>query len=715
MPAGFTISNSYSVGASTVAGFTISNSPVATPILITVSESPEDSTPRIRTNLIVNPDPLFAIARITNLSISQSWRNPPNGSLTIRSHKSKLSTILDFFFPTRSISCYGIDFICGIPSVDFSREAIQVTVPLQSPYSSHGDTIRCPIDKPIQINLGFNGLSGSGGTGSNRTRSYSFSYVARQSDVTIIGGVDSFIPVSGTEPDNTETITLRDLVDDTAIIQGKYPDWNSATGIEFKNFRNQPIYTLYDWEIKDLVYESTGGFGASVDGVRLAKEFNNAELIIDRTVGDDGEEDSEDSQGYAVNIEGEPNPEVPPTINRGFYQESYPSDYLRVPTHAFDNGGITKTKKTIKSFNGETVEETEETYGLVYTSLDVFTINVTSSSPFRYTQEFLNPSINGFWQQISYEKKVYSYDSNGDYTGFVSTGWKLQRFRQESESLELLDLKIEELDPATDADRLTVIAQLIAIYTAQRLPISSSQINFLERMDTHYTDITDDSKYAKKTIFTQSNTQLIADPESTDDDPLPPIVVGENKTEETYATVVSPQSRNSPQVPERYQTRSFSTDSSGQSFRDSASINQVSTSTGRPATVSRLSRAIPNPRNPTVDDRRYRVKTPDALPELNAYITTESIGFTGGTSYQKVFLGAQTQVSHTNTEQAYTISVELHNRKPWFAGQRIRWNSQIYTILSISDVQSVRQDKQVYSDSYTVALGRFLDVSVSLI
>jgi hypothetical protein len=426
--------------------------------------------------------------------------------------------------------------------------------------------------------------------------------VARQSDVQILGSVDSFIPVSSTEPDNTETVALRDILDDIALIQGKFPDYSKVAGLAFKDFRLEPIHQLYDWEIRDLAYDSTGGFGATVEGIRLAKELNNAELIIDRSVGEDGEEGGDDSQGYAINIEGNPNPEVPPTINRGFYQEAYPSDYLRVSTHAFDAGGITKTKKTIKTFNGETIEETEETYGLVYKSTDVWSINVTSSSPFRYTQEFLNPSIDGFWEQVSYERKVYSHDSAGYYNGFASTGWKLQRFRQESESLELLDLRIEELDPNTDADRLAVITILKELYTHQRTPISSSLINTLERMDTHYADITDDSKYVKKSFFSQSNTQLIPDPESTDDDPLPPIVAGENKIEETYTTVISPQSRNSPQIPERYQVRNFSTDSSGQSFRDSASINQVSTSTGRPPTASRLSRDVPSPRNPTVDD-----------------------------------------------------------------------------------------------------------------
>lgn len=714
--AGFNVSNSYTRNRATVAGFNVSNSALVFPSLISVIESQSDSTPRIRTNLIVSPDPLFAIARITNLSLSQSWRNPPNGSLTVTAHKSKLQSILDFFAPTRELSCYGLDFICGICSVDFASQAVTVTVPLQSGYSSYGDTIRSPLDKPIQINLGSSGLTSSSPiVNSNRIRTYSFNYVARQSNVQILGSADNFIPVSGTEPDNTETVTLRDILDDIALIQGKFPDYSKVAGIALKDFRLEPIHQLYDWEIKDLFYDSTGGFGATVEGIRLAKEFNNAELIIDRTVGEDGEDDGDDSQGYAMNIEGDPNPEVPPTINRGFYQEAYPSDYLRAPTHAFDAGGITKTKTTIKTFNGETIEEIKETYGLAYKSTDVWSINVTSSSPFRYTQEFLNPSIDTYWEQVSYERKTYSHDSDGSFQGFVSSGWKLQRFRQESESLELLDLRVEELDPATDDDRLAVITILKSLYVHQRTPISSSLINALERMDTHYADITDDSKYVKKSFFSQSNTQLIPDPESTDDDPLPPIVTGENKTEETYTTVISPQSRNSPQVPERYQIRSFSTDSSGQSFRDSASINQVSTSTGRPATVSKILRTTPNPRNPTVDDRRYRVKTPNPLPVLNAYITTESIGFTGGTSYAKVFLGAQTQVSHTNTELAYTISVELHNRKPWFAGERVRWNNQIYTILSILDNQSTRQDGQIYCDSYSISLGRFLDVPITLI
>ena len=711
MLAGFTISNSYTRNSATVAGFKVSNFSLAAPSLIKIIEPLQNVTSRIKTNLIVSPDPLFSIARITNLSISQSWRNPPNGSLTVRAHKSNLQAILDFFSPTRAVSCYGLDFICGLSSVDFSREAVQVIVPLQSSYSSYGDTIRSLLDKPIQINLGSSGTGGS----SNRARSYSFNYVARQSNVQILGSTDSFIPISSIEPDNTETVTLRDLIDDIAIIQGKFPDYRSSANIQFKDFRLEPTYQLHDWEIKDLSYDSMGGFGATIESIRLAKELNNAELIIDRSVGESEEENEEDSQGYATNVEGDPNPEVSPTINRGFYQEAYPSDYLRIPNHAFDSGGITKTKKIIKSFNGETVEEIEKTYGFVYKSTDVWSINVTSSSPFRYVQEFLNPTIDAYWMQVSYEKKTYLHDSDGNFLGFVSSGWKLQRFRQESELLELLNLRIEELDPATDPNKLAVIVALRQLYVYQQTPINSSLINTLQQMNLHYADITDNSKYVKKSFFSQINTQLMPDPESTDNEPLPPIVAGENKTEETYTTVISPQSRNSPQVPERYQTRSFSTDSSGQSFRDSASINQVSSFTGRPATVSAISRATPSPRNPSIDDRRYRVKTPNALPELNSYITTESIGFTGGTTYAKVFLGAQTQISHANTEQAYTITVELHNRKPWIVGERVRWNSQVWTILSISESQSIKQDALVYCDSYSFSLGRFLDVPIALI
>jgi len=48
-------------------------------------------------------------------------------------------------------------------------------------------------------------------------------------------------------------------------------------------------------------------------------------------------------------------------------------------------------------------------------------------------------------------------------------------------------------------------------------------------------------------------------------------------------------------------------------------------------------------------------------------------------------------------------------------GERINWNSQVWTILAISESQSLRQDGLVYCDSYSLSLGRFLDVPIALI
>jgi hypothetical protein len=693
-------------------GITIRNSTsVATALFVVNANSillnPINSVPKIQTNLMTSPDAIFSLARITALSISQTWRGLPSGSLTVKAHKSKEADLLAFFYPSRPISCYGIDFMVGISAIEFSHQMIIITVPLLSFFDSYGDSIRGLLDKPIQINLKPSGLNPI----TPPTRSYAFNYVANQSGITITGSDPISIPISSTEPDNSETITLKSLIDDISLIQGKYPDYIQSSGLALKDFRNQPIHALYDWEIKELSYDSTGGWGEVFSGIRLAKELNNAELIVDNSV-NASDPTNLSGVGYAISIEGDLTPQVPPTINRGFYQEAYPPDYLRNPTHAFDAGGITKTKKTIKTFNGETIEEIEEAYGLVYTSLDIFVINVTSSSPFRYTQQFLNQFIDGYWQQVSYLQKSYSHDGDGNLKGFVSSGWALQRFKQESEQLELLDLRIEELDPATDPARLAIIAQIKSLYTAVSLPISSSQIHHLQRMDSHYADVTDDSKYIKKSFFSQTNTQLIADPESTNEDPAPPITTGVNKTEEQHTTVLAPQSKNSPQTPEKYQIRSFSTDSSGQNFRDSASINQVQIATGRPPTVSKIVRTVPVVQPPPTSTARYLVKTAGALPVLSTDIINESFSFTGGTTYAKVHLGTQTQLSHTNTEQTFTVSITLHNRKDWYAGERVSWSGHTWTILSISDSQEVRADGKVYCTDYVLSLGRFLDVSI---
>lgn len=664
---------------------------------------------RIQTNLIVSPDPIFTLARITNLSLSQQWRGMPSGSLTVRSHKNQLQTLLDLFYPSRRLSAYGIDFVCGIASVEISRNALSMDIPLQSVWESYGETLRNPVDKPIQNNLG--GISGNNSPPETE-RYYTINWVSRQAGINITNLEPYPIPLP-TETDPTSTTTVKDGLEDVATMQGKFIDYTQADAIALKGFRTTPIHEILPWETRELSYGSTGGFGAEYNGIRLSKEFNNCELTVDQS----SDPETGESTGREISIEGNPHPEIPPTINRGFYQDAYPLDYLRTPNHAFDNGGVTESRKIITTYNGEPIREDEETWGLVYNSLDTWVINVVSSNPYRYTKEFTGGDGTGlaqFWQKVSQTTTIHNYNSQGHYTGSITTGWKKERFKQESEQMELLELQIEALDPATGDDRTEIINRLKNLYEPQQIPSSSSTINTLNSMDLYYSDITDDSKFVKSSVATELSTRITEDPESTEDDPKPPLTVGTNKTELNYTTILSPLSKFSPQNPERLQTRKVVTDSSGQGFENFSSTDEISLGTGRPSTVAKLVLSPPTPRSPEQPQERYIVTTPNAAPVLPYIVTTESVGFTGGISLQKVLAGAQTQISFTNTEQAVTASVTLHNRKNWKAGDRVSVNGYIWVILSISESQEVRRDGNVYCSSYQLELGRFLDIPVTL-
>jgi hypothetical protein len=136
------------------------------------------------------------------------------------------------------------------------------------------------------------------------------------------------------------------------------------------------------------------------------------------------------------------------------------ADDLKDPGNVFDNGGRTKTARTIKEKDGNPLEVIEETWGYVFTSSQLFVLpesaanydemaNNSGKWPLNFNS-FTVGSIFNYWKQVEQTITLYYYDSDGYLTSSRKTGWKLGRLKRESGEYEAANLWINTFyDSAT--------------------------------------------------------------------------------------------------------------------------------------------------------------------------------------------------------------------------------------------------------------------------
>ena len=126
---------------------------------------------------------------------------------------------------------------------------------------------------------------------------------------------------------------------------------------------------------------------------------------------------------------------------------------LKDPGNVFDNGGRTKTARTIKEKDGNPLRVDEQTWGYVFISSQLFTlpddiadynemVDNGGKWPLNFNS-FTVGSVLSYWKQVEKTTTLYFYDSDGYLTSSRKTGWKLGRLKREGGEYEAANLWID--------------------------------------------------------------------------------------------------------------------------------------------------------------------------------------------------------------------------------------------------------------------------------
>lgn len=458
-----------------------------------------------------------------------------------------------------------------------------------------------------------------------------------------------------------------------------------------KPFGSTPQRTLKDSDILQLTYSlNHPGDGAKFEGIPLTKEYHNTRLTLDNS----GQE-QQTNQTETI-IDGDPNPHIPPNINK---------QLLYSPRLAFDTGGPTKTKKTITLLNGQPIKETETTFGFLYTSLDTHTVSISNGD---VAIRRASLDFSSFWGQVSAIERIYVRNNDGYLLQISASGTLKTRFLQESDQLEQAIAMGERLfvgsQNPTEYNRLT---QQINLYEYFNQPLSENRLFTLSPLD-----IFPDTPKQTPTPYYTSRDQYIFDsyaetpnPDSTTEAPLPPLSTGKYSQSETLITITRIPN------PSAYRISNRTSNSEGAALSSSAAIENSQIVQGRPNLANRLQLYENNapPTEDTPTEKNYRLRTPNSLPiEKNP----DSLSFPGADTIGLAITAAETLCQIENSQNACTTTLKIKRKPSWQVGDRILWKDQIWWLLEIQESQSIHKNL-INCSQFQIKIGRLLLVPIT--
>jgi hypothetical protein len=356
------------------------------------------------------------------------------------------------------------------------------------------------------------------------------------------------------------------------------------------------------------------------------------------------------------------------------------ADDLKDPGNVFDNGGRTKTARTIKEKDGNPLEVIEETWGYVFISSQMFTLPESAADydemqnnggkwPLNFNA-FDVGSVASYWKQVEQTTTLYYYDSDGYLTSSRKTGWKLGRLKRESGDYEAANLYINTvwnsrtvtIGQADPNDRMTpppewkAKAREYNAYTFYN-PIQYAgdnpvfpdineinspplfRYNIFERtrylladMADYYDDIevprdSAPNKFVYHTSSYSNVQELQPNPKDDPSDPgspYPPLIVHKERKDSSQTQIMIPESVGAEKkTPELFCTTDYSHSVEGDHSSSSIMIGNSTQYSGRPSVHTKL----PDPDREGIDlssgyanDRTYRYflsSIPEESPDPN--------------------------------------------------------------------------------------------------
>lgn len=412
------------------------------------------ASPPYRTDLLLDyiPSLLSQWNAHGSVTINRSFESQPTASLEFTTTRASETSIRLVFFSGNRFNLWGILFSCD-SDVNITRlrnrtdpgSVIRVSVSLRGAWEpkSNEPDVRLLDDGRYTINYS----GGEIGTDSASSQtSTTLDKLLRKLDIPYVGQKFT-IQIPAKTSASTGVNPISELTNRARTAKG-FAFWSNPQGAEIRRWDSTPLHSL---SVGDVLSEVQVSYG-------LSPYYRNTELQLDtdETTGDEVRANEQ----YTI-VTGDVNPTQPPRDRSNNVVE------LRSPTMAFDNGGPVKERITTTYLNGSVLREKRETYGFIFTSLDVYRNNYSVSylpdgtaeintftkvvdgeivevpywTEWRYRgRANLAFDERSYWQKTGETITENTYDKEGYLIKTETTGWAYSRFKKEGEDKELLTL-----------------------------------------------------------------------------------------------------------------------------------------------------------------------------------------------------------------------------------------------------------------------------------
>jgi hypothetical protein len=608
------------------------------------------ASPAYRTDLLQErlPGLLTAWNAHGTVTLQRQFEGQPSASIEFTTLRSNEAGIRSAFFSGQRFNLWGMLFVCDsdltitrLRNYTDPGDVIQVSVTLGGawePKSNEPEVRLLDVGRVVIA-----GTENFEGERALKTGSTTLAKLLRKLDIPYVGqGFTIDIPADTPLTTGVDPISL--LTERTRSAQG-FAFWSNPLGAEIRQWNGTSAHGL---SMADVLSEIQVNYG-------LCPYYRNTELQLDREEGDAAEE-AKINERWTI-VTGDENPDKVPRVGATRYNTGTPIS-IRSPSMAFDAGGPVKERVTTTYVNSTVVEEKRETYGFMFTSLDVWqhfssvsypppgggTPTINSWGEWKYMGDVFSPvfwSPEPYWQLVGESTLVNTYDEEGYLTATETTGWKYSRFQQEGDGKELLEILreyTENYNPTNDQNTnagevtLRILNRMMAyswrrtdttvflypsslsagssltyeIFPAPtlrsdllRLPQNDSTTYELADMTRFYPDVTTEEggvvpRFAWKIERSRNEFIQAPNPDSTDDEPLPPLTTGEVYSETEMVGVIFPfegmsQSEWEPRKnEERFMVESKRSNAEGAGLDNTLAIGTKIINAGRPSVHERL-------------------------------------------------------------------------------------------------------------------------------
>ncbi len=594
---------------------------------------------------------------VGDFSFSQSFGGHPSGSFSIMARRSQYSSIRNALKPGTPVDLQGIDYrIRNLTRVETlnGQGNILINISLQGYWERQSDTLRNELDEPIRVLDLINNSCGF---------EYTYQDALKRVGISLKGG--NIAVKVGRNISSSQTITARQLLEDSRrlLVSGCYVDWTSRSGIVLRKW-DSPRTFMIDPYIADLSQQqfpsvtiTENGHGAMVNGCYLSHELNNAELQLDQDPAG-----TQDGDEYICLTQGNKNPTSPPPELRGGVYYSFDLTKLRSPMLSFDNSENSRLI-TRCQLNGSDLEVTEEYYGWVFTSVDIFDYRIDSDSNISYIPKTLTDiALNARWELVKVIRKQYIYDeTTGYHLSTQGSGWQLIRDLVETDEKEAIQLAAT-IALETDQDAIAELQRHLLGYTQfYKRTINPSEIFELEDLGNYYSDLRkpdeddDDfipSLYPRLSQREENSLITRPDPRSTAGEVQPDLILGSNATEIQEIEINSTS-------PERFLSWNPVSNQEGTNLDQVTSSESFTENSGRPSLQSRLIKTT-GCYHPKKDDNGNQPKYMVSTPGVDSFnLTTQTLSYPGAYTIQQAIAAVTLDYKIKNSQDSCTLETPL--------------------------------------------------------